>query len=235
MTTRRTLALLAVLGAGALAFSGCASTPASPSASGGPDDSSTELEVDAGWLDGGRMVAIVTQGSSTCVPTASDVTLQADGSVAVTLEDPAGDTACTRDLVPRATGVQLPEGANGDNELELVVTYGDMRGDTDLDAYSGGPVEEYAPSAGWIDDGQFALLTWGSSSCAPMVQDATVEGGNQITVTFTDPPADQVCTADMAPRVTLVAVDGMDDDVVDLALTGGGAEFATPVKLEVVG
>ncbi|WP_298745076.1 hypothetical protein [uncultured Microbacterium sp.] len=235
MTTRRTLALLALLGAGALAFSGCASTPAAPGASGGSDDSSTELEVDAAWLDGGRMVAIVTQGSGTCVPTASSVTLQADGSVAVTLEDPAGDTACTRDLVPRATGVQLPEGANGDLELELVVTYGDLRGDTDLDSYSGGPVEEYAPSAGWVDDGQFALLTWGSSSCAPMVQDATVAEGNQITVTFTDPPADQVCTADMAPRVTLVAVDDVEDNVVDLTLTGGGVEFETPVQLEIVG
>lgn len=235
MTTRRTLALLALLGAGALAFSGCASTPAAPGASGGSDDSSTELEVDAAWLDGGRMVAIVTQGSGTCVPTASSVTLQADGSVAVTLEDPAGDTACTRDLVPRATGVQLPEGANGDLELELVVTYGDLRGDTDLDAYSGGPVEEYAPSAGWVDDGQFALLTWGSSSCAPMVQDATVVEGNQITVTFSAPPADMVCTADMAPRVTLVAVDDVEDNVVDLTLTGGGVEFETPVQLEIVG
>lgn len=235
MTTRRTLALLALLGAGALAFSGCASTPAAPGASGGSDDSSTELEVDAAWLDGGRMVAIVTQGPGTCVPTASSVTLQADGSVAVTLEDPAGDTACTRDLVPRATGVQLPEGANGDLELELVVTYGDLRGDTDLDAYSGGPVEEYAPSAGWVDDGQFALLTWGSSSCAPMVQDATVAEGKQITVTFSAPPADMVCTADMAPRVTLVAVDDVEDNVVDLTLTGGGVEFETPVQLEIVG
>lgn len=235
MTTRRTLALLAVLGAGALVFAGCASTPASPGASGSSGDSSTELEVDAGWLDGGRIVALATQGSSTCVPTASEVTLQADGSVAVTLEDPAGDTACTRDLVPRATAVQLPEGVDGDNELQLVVTYGDLRGDTDLDAYSGGPVEEYTPSAGWVDDGEFALLTWGSSTCVPVVQDATVADGNQITVTFVDPPADQVCTADMGPRVTLVTVAGVDDDVVDLTLTGGGSEFETPVKLQIVG
>lgn len=235
MTTRRTLALLAFLGAGALVFSGCASTPASPAASGGSDDSSTDLEVDAGWLDGGRMVALVTKGSSTCVPLASDVTLQADGSVAVTLQDPPADTACTRDLAPRATLVQLPEGANGANDLELVVTYGDLRGDTDLSAYAGGQVAEYTPSAGWIDEGQFAILTWGSSGCVPVVEDATVEGGNQITVTFVTPPADQVCTADMAPRATLVEIAGVDDDVVELTLTGGGAEFETPVKLQIVG
>lgn len=133
------------------------------------------------------------------MPTASDVTLQADGSVAVTLVDPPADTACTRDLAPRATAVQLPEGANGDDELQLVVTDGDFRGDTDLDAYAGGPVEECTPSAGRVDDGLFALLTWGSSTCAPAVQDAAVSDGNQITVTFVDPPADKVCTADMAP------------------------------------
>lgn len=133
------------------------------------------------------------------MPTASDVTLQADGSVAVTLVDPPADTACTRDLAPRATAVQLPEGANGDDELQLVVTDGDLRGDTDLDAYAGGPVEECTPSAGRVDDGLFALLTWGSSTCAPAVQDAAVSDGNQITVTFVDPPADKVCTADMAP------------------------------------
>lgn len=226
MTSRRTLALLALLGAGALVLSGCAGDADSPADV--PDDVSNELEVDAGWLDGGRMVALVTQGSSTCVPTASDVAVQADGSVAVTLVDPEAQ-ACTRDLVPRASLVQLPEDVAG--EVELVVTYGDLRGDTDLDAYSGGDVAEFTPSAGWIDDDQLVVLTWGSSGCVPVVQDAAAEG-NQITVTFVDPPADQICTSDMAARATLVQIPGADDDVVDLTLTGG--DFSTPVKLQIV-
>lgn len=35
--------------------------------------------------------------------------------------------------------------------------------------------------------------------------------------------------------MTLVSIDGVDDDVVDLTLTGGGAEFATAVKLQIAG
>ncbi len=228
METRRALAVFALLGA--LALAGCASEPAGspvPSASSGSGSSgaSGELELDAGWLDGGRMVALVTQGSSTCVPSASDVTVQADGSVAVTLVDPE-TKACTRDLVPRASLVQLPAGVSG--ELELVVTYGDVRGDTDLDAYAGGAVEEFTPSAGWTDDDQLVILTWGSSTCVPAVQDAAVSG-NQVTVTFADAPADQICTSDMAPRATLVTVPGADDDAAELVLSGGGFDVTLPI------
>src|SRR5690349_11072801 len=44
------------------------STP-TPASTGGGDDGD-EQEVDAAWLDGGRMIGIVTQGSSTCIPVA---------------------------------------------------------------------------------------------------------------------------------------------------------------------
>lgn len=237
MSARRTLALFALIGAGALALAGCASSPATPSSSGsGAPVVGGELEeVDAGWLDGGRMVALVTQGSSTCVPTATDVTLQADGSVAVTLEDPAGNVACTRDYVPRASLVALPDGVNAGAELDLVVTYGEARGDTDLDAYSGAAVAEFSPSAGWIDDDQFAILTWGSSSCLPVVESVAADTASSATVVFAEPAADQVCTMDMAPRVTLAQVDGVDDDNATVTLTGGGAEFATPVTIPIAG
>ncbi len=211
MTTRRTLAMITLLSAGAFALAGCATaspTPASSGASAAPG--ATELEVDAGWLDGGRSVALVTRGSSSCVPLATSATLQADGSVAVTLEDPSADTACTRDLVPRASLVSLPEGIDTAKDLDLVVTYGDARGETDLDAYAGPVVAEYSPSAGWVDDGVLAILTWGSSSCPPAVQDAAV-AGDEVMVTFVTPPADQVCTMDMAPRVALAQVEGADD------------------------
>lgn len=238
MSTRRTLALFALIGAGALALAGCASAGPAPASSGsgaGAPVAGGELEVDAGWLDGGRMVALVTQGSSTCIPTASDVTLQADGSVAVTLEDLPADGACTRDYVPRASLVALPDGVDAGAELDLVVTYGDARGDTDLDAYDGAAVEEFSPSAGWIDDGQFAILTWGSSSCAPVVASVTADSATAATVAFVEPAADQVCTMDMAPRVTLAQVDGVDDDNATVTLTGGGVEFATPVTIPIAG
>ncbi len=240
MTSRtpRVLALVALVGAGILALSGCATSAAAPASSGAGSPSSgaaaTELDVDAGWLDGGRSVALVTYGSSGCVPTASDVTLQTDGSVAVTLADAAEDTVCTADYAPRVSLVTLPEGVDASRGLDLVVTYKDARGDTDLDAYAGGPVEEYTPSAGWIDDGTFAILTWGSSTCAPRVQDVAV-AGDTVTVAFVEPPADKACTMDMAPRAVLATTPDASDDATQVTLTGGGGEFATPVTVPIAG
>jgi hypothetical protein len=230
--TSRTLALIALVGAGILAFSGCATNAPAPASSGADSGSAAELEVDAGWLDGGRMVALLTYGSSGCVPTATDVTLQADGSVAVTLEDASGDVACTADYAPRASLVALPDGVDPSQGVDLVVTYKDARGDTDLDAYAGGDVEEFTPSAGWIDDGMFAILTWGSSTCAPRVQHVAV-AGDTVTVAFVDPPADQVCTMDMGPRAVLATTPDASDDATQVTLSGGGAEFATPVTVPI--
>ncbi|HYP73106.1 MAG TPA: hypothetical protein VEP72_03395 [Microbacterium sp.] len=225
----------ALFGIGSLALAGCASNAATPASTGGADDStgSAELEVEAGWLNGGAAVALVTYGSSGCVPSASEVTLQADGSVAVTLEDPTGDVACTADYAPRGTLVELPDGVDAASDLELVVSYNGARDDIDLDAFTGTAVEEYAPSAGWIDDGTFAILTWGSSSCAPVVQDVIVAGA-EVTVTFATPAADQVCTMDMAPRVTLATTPDASDDATSVTLTGG-TDFQTPVTVPIYG
>lgn len=232
---RRPATLLALIGAGVLLFAGCATAaPASGGASGGAEPTGTELELDAGWLDGGRQVALVTWGSSGCVPSATDVSLQADGSVAVTLEDLGDDVACTADYAPRALLVSLPDGVDAASGVDFVVTYGDARGETDLDAFAGTTPEEYTPSAGWIDDGMFAILTWGSSTCAPRVNEVTVDG-DTVTVAFVEPPADQVCTMDMAPRVVLATTPDASDDATQLTLTGGGAQFATPVTVPIAG
>lgn len=238
-THRRTASTLALLGAGMLLLAGCVGTTGSmtpPAATPGSGNESapvsSELEVDAGWLGGGALIALVTEGSSSCVPAASDVAVQADGSIAVTLTDPEG-VPCTRDLVPRASVVALPDGVDAGQDLDIVVTYGDARGETDLDAYTGGAVDEYTPSAGWVDDDMFAILTWGSSSCPPVVESVTVDGPAAVTVTFATPPADQVCTMDVAPRVTLVTADGADDDNAMVTLTGG-PEFETAVTIPIV-
>ena len=66
----------------------------------------------------------MTYGSSGCAPTASDVTLQADGSVAVTLEDPVGDVACTADYAPRATLVRIATGRDAADTAFLTVVSG---------------------------------------------------------------------------------------------------------------
>ncbi len=235
MTTRRTLSFLALLGAGALALAGCASaaTPEPTETAGaGAGIDAPAWEVDAAWIDGGRQIVLVTEGSSTCIPFAGDVTVEADGTVAVTLQDAEGDVVCTRDLVPRPTLVSLPDGIEAGKDVNLVVTYGDLLAETSLEVYAGPPAEEYMPSVALVSADQLAILTWGSSSCAPLVQDAALDG-ETVTVAFVEPPADKVCTMDMAPRVVLAQVEGADT-ASSVTLTGGGVEFATPVTVSLV-
>ena len=244
--SRRSLSLaagfgLALLAAGVLSAcaspggpgSGTASTPSSSASASA--DAGVETELEAAWLDNGRMIGLVTMGSSTCVPTAGEA-VYADGVLEVELVDPPEDTACTRDLAPRVTVAGVPEGVDPTQDLEVRVT-GAYSGDTDLDGVDGldpSGETDFLPSAGWADDdGQFVVLSWGSSSCVPAVESVTA-AGSDVTVTFVTPPADQVCTADMAPRGTLVQLDGgLDDDVEAFAILTG-AEFDN-VRVPIIG
>lgn len=236
---RRTLTASALLFLGALVLAGCANTPgaASTPTPTPTEEPSQEIELDATWLDGGRMIGLITQGSSTCVPAAGEVTVESDGTLAVALEDVDPDRPCTRDYVSRVTLVGLPEGVDPTKELEIRVTGAGIHGATDLDgepALADTAVPEYSPSAGWVDDDEIVVLTWGSSSCAPVVETVIVTDPATVTVTFVAPPADQMCTMDMAPRAVMVHAEGLDDDLaVTLTLTGGGTEFATPVTIPV--
>lgn len=229
----------AALGAAALVLllAGCA-TPAGGNGTPLPEPSGsdTEIEVDAAWLDGGRMIGLVTMGSSSCAPIATEAILT-DGTIEVTLEEPPADTPCTRDMAPRVTVIGVPEGVDPTQDVDIWVTGDGYYGETDLDGVPGlaaGGETDYLPSAGWTDvDGQFVLLSWGSSSCAPVLEDATATGPAEVTVTFQTPPADQVCTMDMAPRATVVWVDGPEsDDDVSAILSGG--EFDN-VRIPIVG
>ena len=178
------------------------------------DAESLDAEIDAAWLDDGSAVGILTFGSSTCLPTAGDPSYD-DGVVTVELTDPHG-VVCTRDLVARATYVSLPEGVEPAEDLEVVVT-GSYRGQTEIagDATldgKGGGLDEAAPSAGWATAEIFLLLTWGSSTCPPLISGAVATTPTEVTVTIDPLPADQVCTADFGPRVSVIAVEGLDDD-----------------------
>lgn len=226
MTPRRILALpLALLLAGGV-LAGCASQAANAPTADPTDGGSTEAEIDAAWLDDGRIIGLVTIGSSTCVPAADDATLQADGSLAVTLVEPDADAACTADMAPRVTLVEVPEDVDPSQDLAITVTGDGYSGTAELDGVdglTGGGMTDYLPSAGWTEtDGQFVLLTWGSSTCVPVISEVAASGPAEVTVTFETPPADQVCTMDMAPRATLAVVDGLEEDSdVELVLSGG--------------
>lgn len=226
MTSRRrlTLPIVVLLAGGVLA--GCASSVAdapSGSPSGGASD--TAIELDAAWLDDGRIIGLVTMGSSTCVPAADDAALQADGSLAVTLMEPDADTVCTADMAPRVTLVEVPEGVDPSEDLVITVSGDGTSGTVELDGaddLTGGGMTEYLPSAGWTEtDGQFVFLTWGSSTCVPVISEVAATGPAEVTVTFQAPPEDQVCTMDMAPRAAVTSVEGLEeDDDVTLVLAG---------------
>ncbi|MFK4834250.1 hypothetical protein ACI3KY_00815 [Microbacterium sp. ZW T2_14] len=222
---------IALLAAGLLTAcatpAGSGGTPSSSATTQGDD--SDEQEVGAAWLDGGRMIGIVTQGSSTCVPTAEEATYS-NGVMKVTLVEAAGTTACTRDLVPRVSLVGTPEGVDPADGVEIEVTTAEgMHGDTDLEGVPDlavGGETDYLPSAGWTDvDGQFVILSWGSSTCAPVIENTEATGANEVTVTFVTPPASQVCTMDMAPRGVVTAVNGLEDEDADTFAILTGAEF----------
>ncbi len=234
--------LVSVMGvvAAALLIAGCTAGPgaqtptSSPAPSAGIDD---QNDVEGALLDEGRMFAVITVGSSTCVPQVDQVTAEGQ-TVTVTLVDAEGEASkpCTKDLAPRASLGTLPEGVDPKADITMNVTYGDITDDVDLDgdpAATGTPgtPTEYLPSAGWFDDGGLVLLTWGSSSCPPVVD--TLEGsGNAGTATFvTD--ANQVCTMDMGPRATILSFgdDTVDDEAAfTLTLVGGGLDGTVEVR-----
>lgn len=217
-------ALLVLAGCATSAGSGGSTPDPEPSSSATDDMVDTELA--AAWLDAGRAVGIVTWGSSSCVPY-GEASVDGD-TLSVTLTDPVG-AACTRDYVPRATVVALPEGVDATEDLEVVVAGDTYSGSVDLDGLDTSLVAEgmteYEPSAGWTDaDGLFVILTWGSSGCVPVVEEVVESAEGELTVVFADPPADQVCTMDMAPRGTVAYVETpSEDSATELVLAG--AEF----------
>ncbi|WP_312171177.1 hypothetical protein [Microbacterium sp.] len=235
------LSVAALSAAALLLLAGCtagpgatapSSTPVPSSSSGADGDDFDDME--ATVLDDGRMFAVVTWGSSTCVPQVD--TVSANGqTVTVELVDSGdADAVCTADMAQRASIGGLPEGVDPTKEITLQVTYGDVTDDVDLDgdaSFTGAPGSstEYTSSAGWFDDGSLVLLTWGSSGCLPIVEG--IEGsGTSGTVTFADD--DRACTMDMAPRATIIAFgdDQVEDDDFTLNLVGGGLDGTVQVR-----
>lgn len=213
-----------------LGLAGCGITspvPAEPPPrTSAPEESA--MRPAAAWLDAGRMIGVVTRGSSSCVPSAGEATASGQ-EISVTLTDQTGG-ACTADLASRASEVAVPVGVDPHQPVTVHLTYLDQTIDLTLDGnteLTGTPGEEtdYQPTAGWFDDGGIALLTWGSSSCRPQVAniDETADG---IVATFTTHQG--VCTMDMAPRVTVLHVGQVGRDR-SLTLIGDNLDATIPV------
>ena len=222
------LAGLGVLALASIALAGCA-TPSGGSPSEEPSSQAIEPDPDLGaaWLDDGRLIGLVTLGSSTCVPGLADEATYEDGVLQVEFAAPEGDMACTSDLVPRVTLVGVPEDVDPEENLAIEVNGEDYFGEVELAGVPGlasGGETDYEPSAGWATAaGQFVLLTWGSSTCVPVIDDVAATGPAEVTLTFQDPPKDQVCTMDMVGQGQVTAVNDLEEDSdVQLILTKGG-------------
>ena len=232
-TIRRSIAGALLLGV-ASALSGCAAeNPKDDSQVTAPEGGESSTGMEAAWLDGGRMIGVITQGSSSCVPFAEDVTAKGQ-EVTVTLSDTIEgqeDRPCTADYTARASAVGVPEGVDPREDVTIHVNYGDQRASLELDGESGlvgapGTPTDYLPSAAWVqDDHGIVLLTWGSSTCLPVIGQVD-ETDTAITVNFNT--VDGACTMDMVPRLTMIGLADKNDDRT-LTLVGGGLDGAVTV------
>ncbi len=233
MRIRTGLTIAALAASLTIALSGCAQLEpvGSPIPTAEPT-SAPEPSTDpaAAWLDGGRGIGLVTFGSSSlaCTPVAEDVT--ADGqAITLTLAEPDAKAVCTADFTARGTYIAVPESV--DPKADVTVSFRGT-GFQGLVPLSGGgtlsPVADGKPSAGWFSPTGILLLTWGSSTCRPVVSDLAEEASG-ATVTFAS-DAKQACTMDFVPRVTVLEVKApADPSAYTLTLKGGGLDGAVPV------
>jgi hypothetical protein len=233
---RSVFALGAAVALAAAVLAGCASgggavDPQTSAPGGSASATPVDAPVSAAWVDGGAVIAIVTTGSSSCPPFADAVSVT-DGVLSVSLMEPG--QACTRDAVPRGTAITVPAGVDPGADLRIEVAGPGFTGTTTLPGASDLPpssgLEGGQPSAGWLGPDALALLTWGSSSCPPQIAAAVVEAA-EIAVSVATPPADQICTADFGPRVSVVEVSGAEAGArYDVVLSG-----AEPARVPVAG
>lgn len=185
------------------------------------------------------MVAIVTRGRSGRAPLATEVKVD-DETVHVTLEEQGSEASAPSRRIDGAEGVDrasligVPERIDPHRDLTLLVTMGGSTSEVRLLADPGltgtpGRTTEYEPTAGWYDERALVLLTWGSSSCPPII--GSIEGQRTAgTVTFVR--EDRPCTMDMAPRATIIEFREfpvVPDDRFTLTLVGDNLDATVAV------
>lgn len=221
MRIRTGLALAAIAASLTIALAGCAQLePVSAPIPTGEATSTPEPSTDpaAAWLDGGRMIGLVTFGSSSldCTPVAQEVSAEGQ-TITVTLAEPAPNAVCTADFTARATPIAVPEGVDATKDVTVSFDGAGFQGRVPLAGSSRlGSTAQGQPSAGWFAPNGILLLTWGSSTCRPVVSGLTEEASG-ATATF-QADANRVCTMDMVPRISVLGVTAPADPT-DYVLT----------------
>lgn len=229
------MAVAAIAASIVFALAGCAQLE--PVAAPNPTADSTAApepvtDPSAAWLDGGRGIGLVTYGSSSraCTPVAQEVT--ADGQkITVTLAEPEHNAVCTADFTARGTFVGVPDGVDPTKDVTVSFSGSGFQGLVPLagsSALSAGGSSDGKPSAGWFSSTGILLMTWGSSTCPPVVSDLAEEKAG-ATVTFTT-DAKQACTMDFVPRLTVLGVNPPADPG-DYTLTLKGGNLDATVKV----
>lgn len=226
-SSERFLPAAAGLLAVAALVAGCASAPGAA-----PVHQSSKISAEdaprAAWLDASSLV-IATRGDG-CAPAISDLAA-GDQRIDVTLTAPADGGCGGEEDATHGTYLGVPAGIDSSRPVTIAVTqHGGEASLIELPGLPGGGVApadrmpQQMPAASWIADGELAVLTWGSSTCAP--ESGTVEGG----VLTLDEPVDAVCTMDLVPRITFVTADGVATGAT-LVLAGYTDEDGAPITL----
>lgn len=222
---RSALASIATAATAVLLLAGCGG---SPGGSGGKT-------LEAAWVDEGRAVAVLIEDSEGCGPIVSSVQAKRQ-TVTITLDEPAEQKhGCILDIIEPARVAMLPKGVDPKRDVTLVVQHGantwhaKLRGNPSL-AGTPGDDSLRTPTAGWVSDDKLVLLTWGSSSCHPVVTSTELTDDGAI-VHFADSPS--ACTTDLVPRTAVIEFDGFegtDAEAFELSLRGGRADGRAIVR-----
>lgn len=217
-------------------LTGCAAEPAkSVDVTTPPSSEPTEAQSEAVWLDEGRFIGLVTWGSSSCVPFVGEVAASGQ-DITVELSDTIeGQEArpCTADFAPRASVIGVPEGVDPSKDTTIKVNYFEQQLTVSLKGAAGltgtpGQPTDYLPSAAWMTDGTgIVLLTWGSSTCQPLVSSIDLVDG-EIVASFA--PQEGMCTMDLVPRTTILGVPG-NHDATQLKLVGDNLDATVQITV----
>lgn len=215
-------------------LSGCAAEPSAPENGTTPaPEESSEFQPEAVWLDQGRLIGVVTWGSSTCIPFAGEATASGQ-DITVDLSDTLEGQeprACTADIAPRVTVIGTPAGIDPHEDATVTVNYNEQKlalevaGEATIEG-TPGESTDYLPSAAWMNDKSgIVLLTWGSSTCVP-VAESIEKSDTGVIATFAAQTGP--CTMDMVPRATILGVSEKVDGQV-LTLVGDNLDATVPL------
>lgn len=219
------------------ALAGCAaSIGGSPAPESTADPDASAAAPRAAWLDASSFV-LQTEGGA-CAPIIEELVV-GDQELDVMLAD-RGTSDCAADAGPHGMYLGLPAGFDSARPVTVNVTepHGASTAITLPGLASGALIPadmpaDQVPAAAWIDEGELAVLTWGSSTCVPGSGDAVDDGDAKALVRLHE-PTDTICTMDYVPRITFVNAPGIEPDAVIIlegAVDDEGNPFViTPVR-----